>query len=77
MVQMLKNGEDVQSAKKKITAAKQMPKEYDTLKKQLSELFKTKVTMTLSATGKGKISIPFANEEELESIMNAIDELKH
>ncbi|MBR1485322.1 MAG: ParB/RepB/Spo0J family partition protein [Prevotella sp.] len=77
MVQMLKNGEDVQTAKKKITATRQMPKEFDTLKKRLSDLFHTKVSMTCSPTGKGKISIPFANEEELEAIMNAIDGMKH
>ena len=31
--------------------------------------------MTCNPKGKGKISIPFANEEELERIMNAIDSL--
>ena len=73
MVQMLKNGEDVQSAKKKITAKTQLPDEYATLRKRLSDLFQTKVQMTCSPKGKGKISIPFANEEELEHIMNALD----
>jgi ParB family chromosome partitioning protein len=33
--------------------------------------------MTYSSKGKGKISIPFANEQELENIMNAIDGIKH
>ena len=32
--------------------------------------------MTCSTKGKGKISISFANEEELERIMNAIDGIK-
>ncbi len=32
--------------------------------------------MTCSPKGKGKISIPFANEAELERIMNLFDKLK-
>jgi ParB family chromosome partitioning protein len=31
--------------------------------------------MSCSATGKGKISIAFANEEELERIMQTLDRL--
>ena len=73
MVQMLKSGEDVQTAKKKITAKAQLPEEFNVLRKRLSDLFQTKVQMTCSPKGKGKISIPFANEEELERIMNALD----
>ena len=73
IVQMLKSGEDVQSAKKKITTTTQLPEEFNLLKQRLSDLFQVKVTMTCSPKGKGKISIPFANEEELERIMNAID----
>jgi ParB family chromosome partitioning protein len=63
----------VQVAKKKIATAPQLPEEFTMLRKRLSDLFQTKVSMTCSAKGKGKISIPFANEEELERIMNAID----
>ena len=32
--------------------------------------------MTCSPKGKGKITIPFANEEELEHIMAAFDKMK-
>lgn len=76
MVQMLKGGEDVQSARKKISTTAQLPEEYNVLRKRLSDLFQTKVAMTCSPKGKGKISIPFASEEELERIMNAIDGLR-
>ncbi len=51
-------------------------KEFDILKKRLSSFLKTKVTMTVSPDGKGKISIPFKNEDELEYIMNVFDKLK-
>ena len=33
--------------------------------------------MTCSSQGKGKISIPFANEDELEHVMNIIDKIKN
>ncbi len=32
--------------------------------------------MSCSAKGKGKITIPFADEQELERIMNIFDKLK-
>ena len=76
MVQMLKNGEDVQATGKKIAAKPTLPEEFNVLRTQLSELFQAKVQMTCSPNGKGKISIAFANEEELEHIINIIDRLK-
>ena len=39
--------------------------EYNVLRDSLSSFFQTKVQMTCSDKGKGKISIPFANEAEL------------
>ena len=74
--QRLKNGEDIESSKKKIVSKTRLPEEFNMLKKRLSAFFNTKVQMTCSAKGKGKISIPFADEEELERIMNAFDKLK-
>lgn len=72
----LKNGEDVQSAKKTISATRRLPEEYNILKDQLSQLFDTKVQMSCNDKGKGKISIPFASEEELEHIMSVLDRMK-
>ena len=76
MVQKLKNGEDIVSGKKKITAKQQMPEEFATLKQRLSDFLSAPVQMSISASGKGKISIPFANEQELERIINMFDKLK-
>uniref|UniRef100_A0AB33JMH0 ParB/RepB/Spo0J family partition protein n=5 Tax=unclassified Prevotella TaxID=2638335 RepID=A0AB33JMH0_9BACT len=76
MVQHLKNGDDIESGRKKIIAKKQLPEEFGILKKRLSSFLNTKVQLTCSSKGKGKISIPFANEEELERIMNIFDKLK-
>jgi len=53
-----------------------LPEEFNELKTRLASFLNTKVQMTCSPKGKGKISIPFANEEELERIMNVFDKLK-
>ena len=76
MVQQLKNGEDVDTGKKKISAKKQLPEEFNVLKNRLSDFFQTKVQLNCSPKGKGKISIAFNSEEELERIMNMFDKLK-
>ncbi len=75
LAQRLKNGEDLESGKKKGLAKAQLPEEFNLLKKQLSAFFSTKVQMTCSPKGKGKITIPFDDEEELEHIMNVFDKL--
>ena len=77
MVQALKSGDDVQTAKGKITSKTQLPKEFDILKDRLSQFFQSKVQMTCSPKGKGKISILFDNEEQLERIMNALDSVNN
>ena len=73
MVQALKNGEDVKTAKCRIASKGQLPEEFNILRDRLAQFFQTKVQMTCSEKGKGKISIQFDNEEELERIMNALD----
>ncbi len=49
---------------------------YDILRRHLSDFFKTPVQFTCNAKGKGKISIPFKNEEELERLIALFDQLK-
>ncbi|MFB9898748.1 ParB/RepB/Spo0J family partition protein [[Hallella] seregens] len=76
MAQQLKNGEDIESGKKKIMARNPLPEEFNLLKNRLSTFLNTKVTLSCSSKGKGKISIPFNNEQDLERIMNVFDKLK-
>ena len=76
LCQQLNRGEDIQSAKKKIAARARLPEEFNILKQRLSSFFNTKVQMSCNASGKGKISIPFASEEELEHIMEVMDKIK-
>ena len=66
-------GDDVKTAKGKIAAKSQLPEEFNILRDRLAQFFQTKVQMTCSPKGKGKISISFDNEEQLERIMNALD----
>ena len=73
LVQSLKSGEDVKISKGKIAAKEKLPEEFNVLRERLSQFFQTKVQMTCSPKGKGKISIQFDNEEQLERIMNALD----
>ena len=76
MAQLLKNGDDIESGKKKIMAKSKLPEEFTVLKDQLSSFLNTKVVLSCNNKGKGKISIPFNSEEELERIMHTFDKLK-
>ena len=75
LVKNAKN-EDPVEGPKPTGKKKELPEGFDMLKKRLSDFFHTKVEMSCSTHGKGKISIPFANEEELERIINMFDRLK-
>ncbi len=50
-------------------------KELGDLRNQLSQIFNTKVQLTCDEKGKGKITIPFANDEQLLQIMQLIDKI--
>ncbi len=50
--------------------------DYNVLREGLRKIFKTRVEMTCSESGKGKISIPFNGEAELERIIEMLDKLR-
>ena len=52
-----------------------IPEEYSILKDHLSGFFHTQVKFVCDNKGKGKITIPFGNEQELEHIMGLFDTL--
>ncbi|MCD8194307.1 MAG: ParB/RepB/Spo0J family partition protein [Tannerellaceae bacterium] len=52
------------------------PEEFDLLKEHLSRFFNTKIQLTCNDKGKGKITIPFTSEEELERLIGLLDKLK-
>lgn len=78
MVKALNNGETLKSGRHtlKNKEAQRLPKEFKELRSRLADVFGTKVQMTCSQQGKGKISIPFTNEEELERIIALMDKIK-
>ncbi len=75
MVRRIKNGEKLKDGRKQ-AGGNRLPEEFNILKDQLEGFFSTKVSLNISPAGKGKITIPFDNEEELERIMNVFDNMK-
>lgn len=53
-----------------------LPEEFNLLKDHLSRFFNTKVQLACNEKGKGRITIPFASEEELERLIGLLDKLK-
>lgn len=77
MVKQLNNGETLTSGRHKLSdkTAKRLPEEYAELRNRLSDVFSSKVQMTCNQQGKGKITIPFDSEEDLERIISMLDRI--
>ena len=75
LVQQLKNGGEIRTTKGSTVRMDKLPEEFNVLRERLSQFFQTKVQMTCSPKGKGKITIQFDNEEQLERVMNALDSI--
>ncbi|MDR1632245.1 MAG: ParB/RepB/Spo0J family partition protein [Dysgonamonadaceae bacterium] len=56
---------------------KKSPEGFEELKKQLSDFFGAKVTVSRNEKGTGKISIPFSDEKELARIKQVFDSIKN
>ena len=65
---------DPESGEKKVKRT--LATEYQALKEQLSGLFHTNIQFARSDNGKGKITIPFSSDEDLEKIMSILDKVK-
>jgi ParB family chromosome partitioning protein len=66
----------VPEAKDEQPKKKLLPEEYNLLKDHLSRFFNTRVNLSCNEKGKGKITIPFASEDELEKLIMLLDKLK-
>ena len=68
----------LEQAKKEKPAQRKpkLPEEFNLLKDHLSSFFNTKVQLVCNEKGKGKITIPFASEDELEKLIGLLDKLK-
>ena len=77
MVKELSEGGSVKSSTGRIRQkGSNLGAEYNVLKESLSRYFQTRVQLTCSDKGKGKISISFSNKQELERIVELFDQLK-
>ena len=77
IVKALSAGESVESSGKKITPkGAKLSEEYTLLQNHLCSFFGTKVQLSCSNKGKGKISIPFNSEADLERIMEILDSIQ-
>lgn len=77
IVRDLSADKDKKEGQKKHTAPKTiLPAEYDELKKELCNRLNAKVQLTYNDNGKGKISIPFSDDEDLMRIMAIFDSIK-
>lgn len=76
MVNSLKNGGELSATTKKPASKSSLPEGFDTLKTRLSDFLDSKVQLTCNNQGKGKITIPFSNEEDLLRLMQIFDKMK-
>ena len=67
---------NAEKQEKKAADNSKMPESFGVLQNHLSSFFGTKVQLSCSNNGKGKISIPFKDEADLERIMEILDSLK-
>ena len=72
MVQLLKQGEDIQTVKRRVSGKVQVPDSFSDASKWLTDQLHQKVQVTCSPSGKGKITIPFSGEEELQRILDTL-----
>ena len=72
MVRDLTLGIDV-NVGKKVIKGKSLPEEYEMMRSRISERMGTKVQMARNDAGKGKITIAFASDEELQKIIAILD----
>ncbi len=72
LVQQVKNGADVQTLRAKTAQQKQLSQTVSELKDRLAGLLRAKVQVTASESGKGKLTIPFNDEDELRRIVEMI-----
>ena len=57
-------------------AAKAERKDFKLLERHLAQVFSSKVTLRCSASGKGKLTIPFSGDEDLERIMQLLERIQ-
>lgn len=63
-------------ARKRAVSKNRLPEEYNLLRDHLSNFFQSKVQLVRNEQGKGRITIPFASDDELEKLIELFDRLR-
>jgi ParB family chromosome partitioning protein len=71
------NGTQPQQVVKPTNQSRLSSDDFDILKKHLSATFQTKVQFSCTPSGKGKITFPFSNDDELQRLITIFDNIKH
>ena len=72
----LEDSNNTKGKTSKASKSRYTSSDFDILKKHLSTTFKTQVQFSCDNNGKGKITFPFKNEDELERLITIFDALK-
>ncbi len=75
IVRGLNEGTD-QNTQETKNKKERVPKEYQVVKKQLDEIFNSRIGFSMNDKGKGKIVIPFKSADDLERIVKIIENQK-
>ena len=76
MAKQLQEREAAAGGEVQVPERQKSNRDYDILKKHLNSSFKTPEKLSVDASGKGKITFSFKNDEELENLIRIFDKLK-
>lgn len=80
LAKQMKNAPETQPEKpeeNQTPARRYTSSDYNILRDHLSSAFQTRVQFSCDRSGKGKITFPFANDDELERLITLFDNLKN
>jgi len=79
LAKQMKNAPEQQEEKPEqaVPARRYTSSDFNILRDHLSSAFQTRVQFSCDRTGKGKITFPFANDDELERLITLFDNLKN
>ena len=70
-------GEELPTAKRSSSPKPSARADYKILEQHLAQVFASRVTLRCNAQGKGRLTIPFSSDEELERIMQLLERVQH
>lgn len=70
-------GEELPTPKPSSSPKPSARADYKILEQHLAQVFASRVTLRCNAQGKGRLTIPFSSDEELERIMQLLERVQH